>query len=63
MHVPLNEALPRDFNNRKNMKKALKDNNTNLLISFTDSPLLKHEPLVFKGVQNPKVNKILNFDQ
>jgi len=41
MQSPLKDILPRDLN-RKNIKKNGKEGNTNLLIAYTDSPLLKH---------------------
>ena len=41
MQSPLRDILPREMN-RKNGKKATKDGNTNLLIAYTESPLLKH---------------------
>ena len=59
---PLKDVLPRDMNNRKNVKKVLKDNNSNLLISYTDSPLMKNDALSFKGPHNPKANKLINFE-
>jgi len=48
--------------NRKNGKKATKNGNTNLLIAYTESPLLKHEALTFKG-QQLQSKKVINFDQ
>lgn len=61
LQSPLKEILPRDLN-KKNVKKAMKDQNTNLLISYNDSPLLKHEPISFKGAQNLKTRKMIDFE-
>jgi hypothetical protein len=61
LQSPLKEVLPRDLN-KKNVKKAMKDQNTNLLISHNDSPLLKHEPISFKGAHNPKTRKMIDFE-
>jgi hypothetical protein len=41
----------------------MKDNNSNLLISYTDSPLLRHEPLVIRKSHNSKINKMINFEK
>lgn len=60
MQSPLKDILPRDLN-RKNIKKNGKEGNTNLLIAYTDSPLLKHQPIVFKG-QPLQAKKVINFD-
>ena len=46
---PLKDILPRDVN-KKNIKNIKHDQcHKDLLISYNDSPLLKHQPLAFKG--------------
>jgi len=41
---------------------AAKDGNTNLLISYTDSPLLKHEAIAVRNFHHPKTTKMINFE-
>jgi hypothetical protein len=62
MMSPLRDILPREINNKKIAKKATKDGNINLLYAYTDSPLLKHEPMAFKG-HNLQSRRIIDFDQ
>jgi len=47
---PLKDVLAKD-NNKKNMKNNNKHDNCykDLLISYSDSPLLRHQPLTFKN--------------
>jgi hypothetical protein len=59
---PLKEILPRDINNKKIYKKSTKDGNTNLLLAYTDSPMLKIEPMAVK-THNFQSRRIIDFDQ
>jgi hypothetical protein len=58
---PLKDILPRDLN-KKNMKNYKNDQcHKDLLISYNDSPLLKHQPLAFKG-KEMKSTGVINYD-
>lgn len=59
---PLKDILPRDLN-KKNMKNIKHDQcHKDLLISYNDSPLLKHQPLAFKG-KEMKAAGVINYDE
>lgn len=61
MQSPLKDILPRELN-KKIGKKVTKDGNTNLLVAYTDSPMLKHEPITLRA-QNLQSRKVIDFDQ
>lgn len=48
---PLKDILPKDMNKR-NANKMVSKNDGNshkdLLVAYTDSPLLRHQPMAFK---------------
>jgi len=53
---PLKDILPREMNKKNRV------GNTNLLIAYNDSPLLKHEPIALRG-QKLHSKKIINFEE
>lgn len=49
---PLKDILPKDMNKRNGYKMGNKnDGNSHkeLLVAYTDSPLLRHQPIAFKA--------------
>jgi len=49
--------------NRKHPRKNGKEGNTNLLIAYTDSPLLQHKPIKFKAAPPQQSHKMIDFEQ
>jgi hypothetical protein len=62
---PLKDILPKDMNKR-NVKMANKtdaNSHKELLVAYTDSPLLRHQPLAFKSKDLRVATGMINFDE
>jgi hypothetical protein len=60
---PLKDILPKDMSKRNSKVNNKSDGNCHkeLLVAYTDSPLLKHQPLAFKSKDLRVATGMINF--
>lgn len=60
---PLKDILPREVQ-KNNLRNHHKEGNAqkDLLLAYTDSPLLRHQPITFKGNKEMKACTILDYN-
>ena len=64
---PLKDILPKDMSKRNsklnNNNKTDGNCHKDLLVAYTDSPLLKHQPLAFKPKDLRVATGMINFEE
>ncbi len=60
---PLKDILPKDMSKRNAKLNNKSDANSHkeLLVAYTDSPLLKHQPIAFKSKDLRVATGMINF--
>jgi hypothetical protein len=61
---PLKDILPKDMNKRNKVNNKIDGNcHKELLVAYTDSPLLRHQPLAFKSKDLRVATGMINFEE